>query len=149
MGDGWPVISDFSPPWVHLPQRLMQCFLMHIHRSNKEIRSRSTRVKGCSRIKETALFFLLEFTLPYPVFKWELRRLEDCWEKVNVLWHSLSVPFIRIWLWVGIKNLATYYCNQLSTHFHAFDIFLNVRLSNILGSSSTKTTRVLLEKHCI
>lgn len=89
--DGWPVISDLSPLWVILPLRLMQRFLMHIHQSNEEIRSRNTRGKRCHDIKETAFFFLLEFTMQYPVFKWEFRRWADYWEKVDVLWHHLPV----------------------------------------------------------
>lgn len=40
--DGWPVISDLGPLRVILPLRLMQCFLMHIHQTNEEIRSRNT-----------------------------------------------------------------------------------------------------------
>lgn len=40
--DEWPVISDLSPQWVILPLRLMRRFLMHIHQSNEEIRSRKT-----------------------------------------------------------------------------------------------------------
>lgn len=85
--DGWPVISDLSPPWVILPLRLMQCFLMHIHQSNKAIGSRNTRGKRCHDIKETTFFFFLEFTTQYPLFKWEFRRWANCWEKFDVLWH--------------------------------------------------------------
>lgn len=68
--DGWPVISNLSPLWVILPLRLMQRFLMHIHQSNKEIRSKNTRGKQCHGIKETAFFLLFEFTLQCPGFKW-------------------------------------------------------------------------------